>query len=427
MAIHTLTKTDVKRIRKERDDRDHHDGGGLILRGNRWFVQYTLRGAAKRPNGGEKGLNVGKKRTKMMIGLAHLMGLDAARERAKKIAQQVKDGFDPKAIRGEELRQAAPTPLFIDVAREFIAKRVRGVPRHVEAYYRDLIGETMTGKPTRQNYAAALQKTPIDKVTTETALAVLEPIWEARFPTADRMRGRLEDVFAYARGKGLVPAGAENPFRWKGHLDALLPARKVAHTVESQPMIPWPDAPALMAEVRTREGLPFRAMELTMLVGLRTGDVIGPKGLKVGDVDIKNGTLTATKTKMGWPLVVPLAPAAATLLDPLTAGRAPTELVFKLRDDAMRKALAAMVKDGVKHASKMTVHGLRRTIRSWGADVKAEETDVLETILAHKRQGVMAVYNNAQMIERRRRVLERWARYLNGEEEPDNVVALKRA
>jgi integrase len=407
MAIHVLTKRDVERIRRENDGRDHHDGGNLILRGNRFFVQWRR----------------GKKRPKIGIGLAHRITLDEAREIARETMRLVDEGKDPRVVRAEKIRLAVPVPTFREVAVEFIEKKVRGVPRHVEAYHRDLTGKLQNGKAARVNHAAAIQSMPVDKIRTQDILKVLEPIWVEQHPTAERMRGRIEDVLDYARGKGLTPVDAPNPARWKKHLETLLLARKDAHTVANQPMIDWRAAPALMAALRAREGVGFRAVELTAFTALRTGDVLG---LRAKDVDLSGGVLTVEKTKMGWPLVVPLAPAAAALLETATSELAPTDRVFPLAQTGMRKALKAMAADGVAGADSMTVHGLRSTFRTWSADVDAAPEDVVETCLAHKRKGVMRVYNRAEMVERRRRVLEAWAAHLAGEGD-GNVVPLRLA
>jgi integrase len=75
----------------------------------------------------------------------------------------------------------------------------------------------------------------------------------------------------------------------------------------------------MAAPLRAREGVDFRGLELTALTALRTSDVLG---LKATDVNLDARTLTVEKTKMGWPLVVPLAPAVIALLRPLLEGLA---------------------------------------------------------------------------------------------------------
>ena len=74
---------------------------------------------------------------------------------------------------------------------------------------------------TLQVYAAPLRSKPVDTMGTADVLAVLKPIWTGKPETASRLRGRIEKVLDAAKAKGF--RAAENPARWRGHLDHLLP------------------------------------------------------------------------------------------------------------------------------------------------------------------------------------------------------------
>ena len=78
-------------------------------------------------------------------------------------------------------------------------------------------------KKTRYDYCAAIRNKPVSKLTTEDALRVLKPLWQTRPETANRLRGRCERVWDFAKARG--HCSGENPFRWRGHLDKLLPKR----------------------------------------------------------------------------------------------------------------------------------------------------------------------------------------------------------
>jgi integrase len=241
-----------------------------------------------------------------------------------------------------------------------------GVTRGISAAYTTtLLGEQPDGRKARLHHTAALARKPVGAITTEDVLAVLRPLWTTQFPTADRLRGRLEDVFDYARGRGLVPTGHQNPARWKSHLKTLLPARNAVHQVAHQAMVDWKAAPELMAALRAREGLSARGIELTALTALRTNDVLT---LRFRNVDFASETLTIEKTKMGTEHIVPMAPAVVDLLRPLVQGLAPDARVFPIGATAMRKALKAMADGGHTVANEMTVHGLRATFRTWAGD-----------------------------------------------------------
>jgi hypothetical protein len=77
-------------------------------------------------------------------------------------------------------------------------------------------------KSTLETYAAPLRAKPVDTVATNDVLAVLKPIWTTKAETASRIRGRIEKVLDAAKAKGL--RDGENPARWRGHLDHLLPS-----------------------------------------------------------------------------------------------------------------------------------------------------------------------------------------------------------
>src|SRR5262245_66133193 len=73
-------------------------------------------------------------------------------------------------------------------------------------------------------YPASLRRLPVDKITTDDVLSVLKPLWNEKPETASRLRGRIERVLDAAKAQGL--RNGENPARWRGHLDQLLPRRQ---------------------------------------------------------------------------------------------------------------------------------------------------------------------------------------------------------
>lgn len=77
---------------------------------------------------------------------------------------------------------------------------------------------------TLREYAGPLRRLPVDKITTDDVLAVLKPLWNTKPETASRLRGRIERVLDASKARGL--RSGENPARWRGHLDQLLPKRQ---------------------------------------------------------------------------------------------------------------------------------------------------------------------------------------------------------
>jgi hypothetical protein len=65
---------------------------------------------------------------------------------------------------------------------------------------------------------------------------ILEPIWTTKAETASRVRGRIERILDWAAARGY--RSGDNPARWRGHLDKLLPARGKVQRVRHHPALP---------------------------------------------------------------------------------------------------------------------------------------------------------------------------------------------
>ena len=74
-------------------------------------------------------------------------------------------------------------------------------------------------------------------------LKVLEPIWTTKPETAGRVRGRIEAVLDWAKARGYREG--ENPARWRGHLDKLLPNRRKVRAVKNHAALPYPRTASL--------------------------------------------------------------------------------------------------------------------------------------------------------------------------------------
>src|SRR5262249_54822683 len=116
-------------------------------------------------------------------------------------------------------------------------------------------------------------KLPADVIDTSVVMRILQPIWIDKNETASRVRGRIETILDWARVNG--HRSGDNPARWRGHLDHLLPARSKVHKVEHQPALPYEQIPEFMAELRAQEGLAAKALEFTILTAARSGESRG--------------------------------------------------------------------------------------------------------------------------------------------------------
>jgi integrase len=226
-------------------------------------------------------------------------------------------------------------------------------------------------KATLETYAAPLRNKPVDTVATDDVLAVLKPIWMTKAETASRVRGRIEKVLDAAKAKGL--RDGENPARWRGHLDHLLPRpSKLARGHHAA--MPYEDVATFIAKLRAREATAGLALELCILTAARSGEILGMQWSEI-DIDKKIWTVPANRMKAGREHRVPLSSRAVAILKQLkkaTVG----EFVFP--GQTRNKPLSNMAMEMIA-----TVHGFRSSFRDWAGNVSNFPREVVETALAH--------------------------------------------
>ncbi len=105
----------------------------------------------------------------------------------------------------------------------------------------------------------------------------------------------------------------ENPARWKGHLENVLPARAKVAKVEHHAALPWKEIGAFMAELEKEDGTAALALRFTILTAARTGEVIGALW---SEIDMKAAVWTVPPGRMkgGQEHRVPLSDAALAVL-----------------------------------------------------------------------------------------------------------------
>jgi len=253
---------------------------------------------------------------------------------------------------------------------------------------------------------------PVDKITTENVLSVLKPLWNAKHETATRLRGRIESVLDAAKAQGLRTG--ENPARWRGHLDQLLPGRqRVAR--KHHAAMPYSEVPGFMDELRERKGVAARALELLILTAARTGEVRFATWDEL-DLEAALWTVPAGRMKGGRKHVVPLSQRAVETVR-MTLGKFSTgaagELVFPGQKPGQPLAKTALDKMLQRAgAANATVHGFRSSFRDWAGDCTHHPRDVVEAALAHAIENqTEAAYRCSTAIEKRRKLMEDWARY----------------
>lgn len=191
-------------------------------------------------------------------------------------------------------------------------------------------------------------------------MQILEPIWHNKPETAARLRGRIETIIDYARARKWF--AGENPARWRGHLDQLLPSRSRVRAVEHQAAMPWREVPAFYQRLAQDRDISALAQRYTIVNALRTGET---RLAVVDELDRENRLhlVPAERTKTR----VPLSDEALAILDQAEARRT-SQFVFSGRgidkpisDMAMLEKLRGM-------APGLTTHGFRSSFRDFCAE-----------------------------------------------------------
>jgi hypothetical protein len=92
-------------------------------------------------------------------------------------------------------------------------------------------------------------------------MKAIEPIWTEKPETASRVRGRIESVLDWAAAREYRQG--ENPARWRGHLENLLPKKSKVRRVEHHAALPYPEIADFMAELRSKDGIAATAASRT--------------------------------------------------------------------------------------------------------------------------------------------------------------------
>jgi integrase len=375
----------------------HADGGGLYLSispngGRRWVFLFRWRG----------------KPTEIGFGSARDVTLARARELAAQARARLAEGDNPRAAR--TAREGATFGECADRLIEAMRPSWRN-GKHAAQW-------TMT----LREYAAPIRGLPVDKVTTDNVLAVLKPLWNAKPETASRFRGRLERVLDAAKAQGL--RSGENPARWRGHLDQLLPKRQRL-TRGHHAAMSYADLPLFMSDLRARQASAALALEFAILTAARSGEVLGARWNEI-DLDRAIWTLPAARMKAGREHRVPLSGPALEVVKALHQSR---DGDFVFPGQKMGKPLSVMALEMVLRRMKIgsaTVHGFRSAFRDWSAECTNFANEVCEAALAHVIENkAEAAYRRGDLFDKRRKLMEAWATYCVSPK-TDKVIAFSR-
>jgi integrase len=386
----------------------HHDSDGLYLQvtgagARSWIWRFTRNG-----------------RTRYLgLGSAKAIPLKRARELAAEARRRVAEGVDPIERRREQRSagrvEQAKAVTFKQCAESYITAHESG--------WRNAKHRQQWSASLATYVCPTIGALPVQAVHTGLVLKVLEPIWTAKPETASRVRGRIESILDFAKARGF--RDGENPARWRGHLDCLLPAKakliKTAHFAA----LPYLELGAFMADLRRREGTSARCLEFAILTAARTGEAIGARWDEI-DVEAKLWTVPTERMKGGREHRVPVSARAAQIVREMQSRRE-SEFVFAGRRGGA--PLAATSLPAMLHAlgrADVTTHGFRATFRTWAAERTNFPREVIEAGLAHiVGDETERAYQRGDLFDKRRKLMDAWSQYCGTVQTAGKVISMR--
>jgi integrase len=361
----------------------YSDGGNLYLivstTGTRkWMLRFTWRGTAR----------------EMGLGSASSVNLADAREKAAHARRMIAQGIDPI----HERKRDRGIPTFGEMADQ--------VCEALSAGFRNAKHRAQW-KTTLAIYAASIGNKPVDTITTDDVLAILRPIWTTKPETASRVRGRIERVLDAAKAKGYRQG--ENPARWRGHLDHLLPNQSKL-TRGHHAAMPYEHVAAFVGRLRESDSLDAQALELCILTAARSGEILGMRWSEI-DLDKRVWTLPPDRMKAGREHRVALSGRAVAILKQLAEIGTGD---FVLPGQRKNRPLCSRTMNATlcRMKADITVHGFRSSFRDWAGNETHFPREVVETALAHViGDKAEQAYRRSDALEKRRELMQAWANY----------------
>jgi integrase len=332
----------------------------------------------------------------MGLGALITITLWEAREKATEARRLLVEGKDPLEAKRASRAAAAKGMTFDACAEQFVKAHAAGWhPSHAQQWAQSV-----------STYASPIVGgMDVKAITTEHVMRILGDFWKEKPETASRLRGRIESILDWARVRGY--RDGDNPARWRGHLDHLLPAPRKVRKVEHYPALPYAEIGGFMNLLRQREGAANRALEFLILTATRTAETLGARWDEI-DLGQKLWVLSPGRTKAAREHRIPLADRALKILAEMSSIR-DSDFVFAGRRGRLGKG--ALEKALLRLRENVTPHGFRSSFRDWAGD-HGYPRELAEQALAHAiGDKSEQAYRRGDALERRRAMMDAWASY----------------
>jgi integrase len=412
-----IGKLSALAVNRAKDKGLYGDGGGLYLQvglsGNKsWLFRYMQHGKAHA----------------MGLGALNAVSLAEARVKAADCRKLLASALDPLDAKKSEQTQArvaaAKGTTFESCAKAYIEahKASWRQERHAKQWNQALA----------KHAYPIIGKLPVQAIDTGLVVKVLEPIWQKKTETAKRLRGRIECILDWAKVREYRQG--ENPARWRGHLDNLLASPSKLIKVEHFAALPYVKVHNFIQAVEKQPGLGAKALKLVIFTACRSNEVLGATW---DEIDLSNRvwTIPAERMKGGKEHRVPLTPPALAIIKDLKKERDAlpederSQYLFpspKGNASLSNVVMLALLKRMKR--KDITVHGFRSSFRDWAAEQTNFPREVAEAALAHAIQSrVEAAYRRSDLFEKRRLLMEKWARHCQQPIGDGKIIELKAA
>ncbi len=400
-----MFKLTAKEVANQIKPGRYGDGGGL------WFQVRKPDPVRKRATGATRSwvfrYTLNARQRQLGLGPYPDVGLAEARELAADARRAVRAGKDPigdKKAAKAAARVHAAAMTFDEVFKLYLAAHedTWRNQKHVQQWKNTI--ETYVGP--------VFGKWQVQDVDTGAVMKVLDPLWKDKTETASRLRGRIEAVLDYAKARGWRTG--ENPARWKGHVENLLPKRAKVAKVEHHAAMAIDRVGKFMAALEQQPGTGALALRFTVLTAARTGETIGATWAEI-DLAAKVWTIPGARMKAGREHRVPLTDDALVILCTMLPAKPEKGDGFVFPGRAKGAPLSNMSMTAVMRRMELgdlTVHGFRSTFRQWVGDHTTVAREVAEAALAHSlKDKTEAAYARNDLFDRRRELMEAWAAF----------------
>ena len=391
--------------------------------------------------------SIAGKEQKIGMGAYSQVTLAEARDKAREMQKQIRDGVNPimerKAAKARAALEAAKIRTFRQCAEKYIESNRAGlanshvlrVENSLALHVYPIIGGLPIADIDTGLVLEVLQQ-PVDTVDGK------KPLWEAKTETASKLRGRMEAILQWAKVRG--HRTGENPADWKT-LKYTLPAPSKVYKEKNFPALAYSEIGAFMADLSKRDGISARCLEFAILTLARSREVRLARWDEI-DLESRVWTVPAEHMKTKKEHHVALSDGAVSLLESLPRSQEnnhifPPERSDELSDMSLLMVIRRMHRSKLAKDGKgwidpkienrvITAHGFRATFKTWATLETTHQREVIEHALSHKFEGkVEAAYLRGEDLRKRSALMSDWSQYCNSipAAEGNKVVSIRKA